>query len=271
MELLADVLRGGRDVADEAGAAVVGGHTITTEKEPIYGMVAIGFAPADALIRNDGLRPGMSLVLTKPLGIGILTTAIKRDAATAEQAAAVVATMTTLNAAAADAARAAGVRAGTDVTGFGLLGHLHRMAAASGVAATIDAGALPLLEGVLDLARSDVVPSGSKRNHAWLSPSVTWGDLTTPEQIDPGRRPDERRAPPGDRRSRAAPGRARWCGGRGPGRWGDRGADPGRGQVRRVARPVQAAAIAMSSCSSGGASSKPNRASTEPSSIVTHM
>ena len=183
VELLADVLRGGRDVADEAGAAVVGGHTITTEKEPIYGMVAIGFAPADALIRNDGLRPGMSLVLTKPLGIGILTTAIKRDAATAEQAAAVVATMTTLNAAAADAARAAGVRAGTDVTGFGLLGHLHRMAAASGVAATIDAGALPLLEGVLDLARSDVVPSGSKRNHAWLSPSVTWGDLTIPEQM----------------------------------------------------------------------------------------
>src|SRR5262245_15815715 len=128
VELLADVLRGGREVADQAGAAVVGGHTITTEKEPIYGMVAIGFAPVDGLIRNDELRPGMSLVLTKPLGIGILTTAIKRDAATTDQATGVVATMTTLNAAAAAAARDAGVRAGTDVTGFGLLGHLHKMA-----------------------------------------------------------------------------------------------------------------------------------------------
>jgi len=183
VDLLADVLRGGRDVAQQAGAAVVGGHTITTEKEPIYGMVAIGFAPPAALIRNDGLRPGMSLVLTKPLGIGILTTAIKRDAASPAQAGAAVTTMTTLNAAAAQAAREAGVRAGTDVTGFGLLGHLHRMCAASGVAAVIDAGAVPLLEGVLLLAQRDVVPSGTKRNHAWLSPSVVWGDLTTPEQM----------------------------------------------------------------------------------------
>ena len=125
----------------------------------------------------------MDLVLTKPLGIGIITTAIKRDAATTEQAAAAIATMTTLNAAAAAAALAVGVGAGTDVTGFGLLGHLRRVLEASGCAATIDAGAVPMLEGVLELARAGVVPGGTKRNHAWLGPFTDWGSLTPPEQL----------------------------------------------------------------------------------------
>ena len=180
--LLAEVLRGGQAIATEAGAPVLGGHTITTERVPIYGMVAVGFADADRLIRNDAALPGDDLVLTKPLGIGICTTAIKREVASSAQSEAAVATMTTLNAAASRAALRAGVRAGTDVTGFGLLGHLRRMLEASGCAATVDAGAVPTLDGVLDLARAGVVPSGTKRNHAWLQPFTTWGELTAPEQ-----------------------------------------------------------------------------------------
>jgi len=183
VRLLADVLRGGRDVVAAAGAAVVGGHTITTEREPLYGMVAVGFADPSRLIRNDAARPGMTLVLTKPLGIGIITTAIKRGVASPEQARAAVESMTILNAAAARAALSAGVTAGTDVTGFGLLGHLHTMLRASGAAASIDAAAVGLLEGVVDLAIADVIPSGTKRNHAWLGGTVDWGELTSPEQL----------------------------------------------------------------------------------------
>jgi selenide,water dikinase len=124
----------------------------------------------------------MMLVLTKPIGVGILTTAIKRGVATEEERGAAVTTMTTLNAVAARAAVRAGVRAGTDVTGFSLLGHLRKLLEASGCAAVVDAAAVPLLPGVLDHARADVVPGGSKRNHAWLRPTTDWGELTAPEQ-----------------------------------------------------------------------------------------
>jgi len=183
LELLADVLRGGRDVVEQAGASIVGGHTITTEREPLYGMVVIGFADPSLLLRNSGAEPGMTLVLTKPLGVGIVTTAIKRGVASPEQASAAVEIMTALNAAAARAALGAGVTAGTDVTGFGLLGHLRVMLEASGVAASIDAATVPLLDDVVDLAIADVVPSGTKRNHAWLAGTVDWGGLTRPEQL----------------------------------------------------------------------------------------
>jgi selenide,water dikinase len=146
-------------------------------------MVAVGFADAGRLIRNDALRPGWDLVLTKPLGIGLLTTAIKRGVATDAQATVAVDVMTTLNAAASRAATATGVRAGTDITGFGLLGHLRRALEASGCGAALNADDVPVLEGVLELARADVVAGGTKRNHAWVSPMTEWGDLTTPEQI----------------------------------------------------------------------------------------
>ncbi len=183
LETLADVLRGGRAIADEAGVPVVGGHTITTEKEPLYGMVALGFAYLDALIRNTGARPGMSLVLTKPIGVGMLTTAGKRGVATDAQLADAIATMTTLNDRASRAAVAAGITAGTDVTGFGLLGHLRRLLEASGCAATVDASAVPLLDGALELAQRDVVAGGTKRNHAWLQATTDWGACTPPEQL----------------------------------------------------------------------------------------
>jgi selenide,water dikinase len=183
LETLAEVLRGGRAVADAAGIAVIGGHTITTEKEPLYGMVGVGFAPLDALIRNTQARPGMSLVLTKPIGVGMISTAAKRGAATEAQLSDAVATMTTLNDRASSAAVASGVRAGTDVTGFGLLGHLRKLLEASACGATVDAGAVPLLDGALDLAQRDVVAGGTKRNHAWLQPTTDWGACTLPEQL----------------------------------------------------------------------------------------
>ena len=183
LEMLADVLRGGGSVAEAAGIAIVGGHTITTEKEPLYGLVAAGLVDLDRTIVNSTARPGMTLVLTKPIGSGMITTAAKRGVATEEQLAAAVATMTMLNDAAGRAAVDAGVRAGTDVTGFGLLGHLRKLLEASGCAAHIDAQAVPVLAGVLALAQRDVVAGGTKRNHAWLHPTTDWGELTTPEQI----------------------------------------------------------------------------------------
>jgi selenide,water dikinase len=183
LEMLAEVLRGGRAVADAAGIQVVGGHTITTEKEPLYGMVAAGVVDLDQLITNTAARPGMTLVLTKPIGVGMITTAAKRGVATDEQLRGAVETMTTLNAGASRAAVAASVRAGTDVTGFGLVGHLRKMLEASGCAATLDASVVPVLGGVLDLAQRDVVAGGTKRNHAWLQPSTDWGAVTAPEQL----------------------------------------------------------------------------------------
>jgi selenide,water dikinase len=183
LAILADVLRGARDTAGEAGVAVVGGHTITTEREPLFGMVAIGFVDPSRLVRNSTAAPGMRLILTKPIGTGLIATAVKRDVAGPGQLEAAVATMTTLNAAAASAMLAAGAGAATDVTGFGLLGHLRRMLEASGAAAEVNAAAVPLLPGVLDLARRDVVPGGTKRNHVWVTAVTDWGALTLPEQL----------------------------------------------------------------------------------------
>jgi selenide,water dikinase len=182
LDLLARVMQGGQDVAEQAGVAVVGGHSIT-DAEPKYGMVAMGFVPVERIVRNSTAPAGAALFLTKPLGLGIITTAIKRQMATDLQVKAAVEVMTTLNAHASAAMVEGDARAATDVTGFGLLGHLHRMLAASGVAASVFAGAVPVLPEVLDLADADVVPSGTRRNHAYLQPFVDWGELTEPEQL----------------------------------------------------------------------------------------
>jgi selenide,water dikinase len=183
LELLAEVLAGARQIVIEAGAAVVGGHTITTEREPLFGMVAIGFVEADAIVRNSTARPGMHLYLSKPIGTGLITTAIKRGQTDDDVAQLAVNTMTALNADASAAMVSAGVGAGTDVTGFGLLGHLRKMLDASGCAAIVNAGSVPLLPTVLELARRDIVAGGTKRNHAWLQEVTEWGELTPPEQI----------------------------------------------------------------------------------------
>jgi selenide,water dikinase len=182
LEMLAHVLQGGIDVASKAGAAVLGGHTIT-DPEPKYGMVVLGRADADRVVRNSTAPPGAHLLLTKPLGAGIATTAHKRGIADPSLLARAVELMATTNADGADAMLAAGAEAATDVTGFGLLGHLFRMLQASGVGARIHAGAVPVLDGVLELAMRDVVPGGTKRNHAYVAPHVQWGRLTPPEQL----------------------------------------------------------------------------------------
>jgi selenide, water dikinase len=182
LEMLGQVLQGGIDVASKAGAAVLGGHTIT-DPEPKYGMVALGLGEPGRVVRNSTVPAGARLILTKPLGIGIATTAHKRGVASEDVLAAAVELMTTPNDAASEAMVAAGAEAATDVTGFGLLGHLKRMLEASGVAARIDASAIPVLPGVLELAEDDVVPGGTQRNRAYVRSAVEWSELTKPEQL----------------------------------------------------------------------------------------
>ncbi|WP_344416220.1 selenide, water dikinase SelD [Pseudonocardia ailaonensis] len=180
--LLAEVLAGGADAGRECGFAVVGGHSID-DPEPKYGLAVVGEAHPDRLLTNTGLRPGDALVLTKPLGIGITTTAVKRGVAPADLLERAVELMCTPNAAASAAALASGATGCTDVTGFGLLGHLRKMAAASGVDAELDVAAVPLLGGVRELAESGIVPGGTRRNRDWVDevldagPGVTETDL----------------------------------------------------------------------------------------------
>src|ERR687888_744909 len=171
LELLGRVLRGGAQVAAEAGCLVVGGHSID-DPEPKYGMAVVGLADPDRLLTIDRARPGDQLVLTKPLGTGVVATAVKRGAREDAVVAATVASMTTLNRPASEAALAAGVRAATDVTGFGLLGHLHRMARASGVAAEIDAASVPFLPGAAELAGEGFISGGTRNNQAYLADKV---------------------------------------------------------------------------------------------------
>ncbi len=159
------ILRGGADVANAAGAPILGGHTITAA-EPLYGLAVTGLVHPDRIWRNAGAEAGDVLVLTKALGTGIVANALRRDAVDEDVLAAAVASMTTLNRAAASALRAIGPHAVTDVTGFGLLGHLRELCAASGVHARVSSADLPLLEGVERLARAGLVPGGSQRNRA---------------------------------------------------------------------------------------------------------
>jgi len=164
MELAAETLRGGLDVARSAGCHVGGGHSVD-DPEPKYGMAVTGIGNPDRLIRNDAAQVGLPLCLTKPLGIGVLN---NRHKVTGEVFANAVATMTQLNRDASVAALAAGVRAGTDVTGFGLLGHLFKLARASGVSAIIDAAAVPLLDGAREAARDGYISGGTRRNLDWV-------------------------------------------------------------------------------------------------------
>jgi selenide,water dikinase len=180
MDILAEVLRGGASVAAAAGCLVVGGHTID-DPEPKYGMAVTGLADPARLLTISEARPGDTLVLTKPIGTGVIATAHKRGSADDDVLAAAVASMTTLNAAASEAALAAGVTAATDVTGFSLLGHLHRMLRASGCSAVIHSSAVPLLPGALDLTSAGFVSGGTRNNMAYLAPWLT----THPAVPDP--------------------------------------------------------------------------------------
>ena len=182
-DILREILRGGADAAAEAGAAVVGGHSID-DPEPKYGMAVTGTVDPRAVLTNAGGRPGDALVLSKPLGAGTVATALKRGLADAALVDRAVAVMSALNASAALEARAAGAHALTDVTGFGLLGHVHELAAASGVAARIDAAAIPAIDGVLELLEGEeALAGGSKRNRADAERFTTWAaDVPEPRR-----------------------------------------------------------------------------------------
>ena len=168
LELATEVLRGGLDVATLARCPVAGGHSID-DPEPKYGMAVTGIGDPERLLRNDAARAGMPLSLTKPLGVGVLN---NRHKATGEVFEHAIASMVDLNEQASLDALAAGLQAATDVTGFGLLGHLFKMARASGVTAIVDAAAVPYLDGARSSLRDGFVPGGSRRNLDWVRPDL---------------------------------------------------------------------------------------------------
>lgn len=169
MELMTEVLRGGLDVGAQAACPVIGGHTID-DPEPKYGMAVTGVAEPGRLLRNDAAEPGLPITLTKPIGVGLLNNRHKQTGEVFEEA---IALMTTLNRDASIAAVAAGVRAATDVTGFGLLGHLHKLCRASGVGAEVDRASVPAVSGAVEALRDGFVSGGTRRNLDWVRPHLT--------------------------------------------------------------------------------------------------
>ena len=171
LSVLSDILRGGADKAREAGIPVLGGHTVD-DGEPKYGMVVTGVVDPSRVTRNVGARPGDRLVLTKPLGTGIVSNAQKQGMCPKDSLAMAIASMSTLNRSGAEAIAEVPVNACTDVTGFGLVGHLRGMLLASGVAARVEVRRLPLLPKLLELVRLGCVPGGTKRNRDFYAPGV---------------------------------------------------------------------------------------------------
>ena len=182
LELLGEVLAGAAAVCREAGCLVAGGHTVD-DPEPKFGMAVIGEVHPDRMLTNAAARAGDLLVLTKPIGTGVLTTAFKRDLCGAGYLVPAVESMRKLNAGAARAAVRVGIRAATDVTGFGLLGHLHNMLIASGIGAEIDVDALPLFDGVRDLVTRGAVAGGTRRNLEARSDTAWGGDVSDTDRI----------------------------------------------------------------------------------------
>ena len=178
-ELAAETLRGGLDVCNEAGCHLAGGHSVD-DPEPKYGLAVTGVADPRRLLRNDAGRPGVPLSLTKPLGVGVLNSRHKSTGERFEQA---ISTMTALNRDASVAALAAGVECATDVTGFGLLGHLYKLARASGVTAVLDASAVPYLDGARDALAAGYVSGGTRRNLDWVAPHVDLSSVDESEAL----------------------------------------------------------------------------------------
>jgi selenide,water dikinase len=177
-EVLTRIFRGGRDKAAEAGCAVAGGHTVL-DPELKYGLCVLGSVAPDQILSQIGARAGDKLVLTKPIGAGIAAQAIKKEALGGNDLAQVIASMSALNDKARDAALASGVRAATDVTGFGLLGHLHNLLSASGVSARLDAAAVPVFDCTRGLAEEGMVPGGSKRNLDYVASATRFDDAVS--------------------------------------------------------------------------------------------
>ena len=174
-EMLAEILRGAGEKVDEAGAVTIGGHSID-DKEPKFGLAVTGTVHPDHIYKNVGAKPGDVLVLTKPIGVGIQTTAIKRDRLSEDKIEKVTRVMAALNKTAAECLKRHSPSAVTDVTGFGLLGHAYEMASGSGVTFRISKDAVPILSGTEALAKDGVVPGGSKNNLKWLEGKVAFPD-----------------------------------------------------------------------------------------------
>jgi selenide, water dikinase len=179
MALAREVLRGGHDMAKQAGCLLGGGHSID-DADPKYGLAVNGLVALDKVITLDAGRPGMPLSLTKPLGVGVLNNRHKRTAEVFPHA---IESMTTLNRDASAAAVKAGIRCGTDVTGFGLLGHAYKLARASEVTVVIDASAVPYLEGARESLRDGYVSGGTRRNLEWVSPHSDFGSAGEDERL----------------------------------------------------------------------------------------
>ncbi|KGK90386.1 segregation protein A [Desulfosporosinus sp. HMP52] len=180
MEVLAKILQGGSDKIRESGAILVGGHSID-DPEPKYGLSVTGIVHPDHVLSNAKAKPGDVLVFTKPLGVGIITTGIKRGIVSPEAEAEVIKVMATLNKGAAEAAISVGVHAVTDVTGFGLLGHLHEMLEASGCSADIYAEAVPVLDSVWDCIQQKAIPGGTQANRRHLENKVDFEEKVSEE------------------------------------------------------------------------------------------
>ena len=182
-DVLGEVLRGGYAKATEAGCLIVGGHTVD-DAEPKYGLSVVGIIEPGKQITNAAAQPGDALVLTKPLGTGVITTGGKQGKAPPEVLQAAVATMATLNKAAAEAMMKVGVHACTDITGFGLMGHLRSMVRGSKVSARIHLSQVPVLPGTWDLLDQGVAPGGTHRNLSSVADTIRWHpDLTQREQL----------------------------------------------------------------------------------------
>lgn len=173
MEVLREILRGAQDKAQEAGVSIIGGHTID-DTEPKFGLAVTGIIHPEKVLTNAGAKPGDVLILTKPLGLGIITTALKRGLADAETTQTAIEIMSTLNRAAAEALTELPVNACTDITGFGLLGHLKEMAQGSGVNVEISADSVPVLEAAKEFITANVIPGGTLNNMEYVADVVTW-------------------------------------------------------------------------------------------------
>ncbi len=172
--ILSEVLAGGLEIAEQAGMAIIGGHTIS-DPEPKYGMAVTGEVDPDKMLTNAGLKADQDLILTKPLGVGVITTAIKAGIAGKEIISAAVASMTQLNDIASQVAVSVGASGATDVTGFGLLGHLGKMVLASDIEAVIDVANIEFLPGAKLYAQDGVIPGGTRRNLAWIEDQIDAG------------------------------------------------------------------------------------------------
>lgn len=174
-EVLAEIMKGAAEKVKEAGAVIAGGHSID-DNEPKFGLSVTGIVHPDKFYKNVGAKPGDALVLTKPIGVGVQTTAIKQGKLNAEQLDRVSAVMAQLNKVAAETLKPYHPNAVTDVTGFGLLGHASEIAEGTEVSFTIRLNDVPVLPGTRELAENDVVPGGTRKNHAWLKDVVSYGE-----------------------------------------------------------------------------------------------